>query len=407
MNTAATATPDHYHVSRGLPSPTSPTSPTPPTSPESAPIPAPGIAPVVPGVVDTPHSPPECPLQAVNEIRAIVEIIEQGTNRDNMRTSWRLTQAEFDDLHEHIDKEDLRWDWVAPFGDQKGIFELRMARKVLHEGFRSSVGSLLVERANVAVPSVSAMNAGTSQVRLGKSMRSPDAQLRWVTERFPTVVVEVNHRNDLNELLKVKSPLYIKKSRNAIKTVIIFDLEKVRLKSGSKTRLGVGSASYSFLRSFTMENGKRFIENSEWQLIRDEDKNLCSGSLTLVASDMLPPSILETHPDATVTITHKELFDILEDVEAMQQLDDDKLIVKRDYANELKKLKLTFPQHPKKRTHSTVSASSSSDPEFDAKEARKRKDDKTFAGGPKPADGSDDVGLAKGRAKREGVNYGS
>jgi len=370
MYTAATATPDHYHLSpvgsHGLPSPTPPSSPTPPTSPRSAPTPPPDIAPVTPGIVDTPRSPPKSPPQVVNEIRAIIEADEQGTTRDNRRTSWRLTQAEFDGLLEHIDKEDIRYDWVAPFGDQKGFFELRMAPKVVHETFCTSVGTLLVERAKLAVPTESVRNTATSQLQQGKSQRSPDAQLRWVTEQDPTVVVEVNHTTDLKNLVEYKSPMLIIGSEHAIKTVIIFDLEPVRLKSASKTRLGVGAAWYCLLRSATKEDGSKTIEYSEWQEIRDEHKNLSSGSLTLSASDMLSPSILKRYPTATMDITHRELLDILEEAEAMQQLEDDKPKVNRDHASELKKLKLTFPQHPRKRAYSLVSASSTLSPKSES-----------------------------------------
>ena len=303
-----------------------------------------------------------------------------------------------------------------------------MPAKHVHKIFSIEVAALLVRRVSETFPSERVLNAATSQVKQGKSRRSPDAQLHWIPERHPTVAIEVNHSADLGQLVCVKSPRFIIDSKHQTKTVIVFDLEYLKPKSkptksrpttapaalpvageqasvvSPASRPSVGYAAYSILRSSIEESGKQAITHSKWQPIRGEDKNLRGGSLHLSASDIYPSPVLAKHPHASVTITHEELLHILEVAEEVQGYVDSKPEVVEDDTDETELPKFNTPL--RKRGFSVLSASSTSSPESELEKARQRKD-RAFPGRPKPADDPSPVGIAKGRSKRAIIDYRS
>jgi hypothetical protein len=279
----------------------------------------------------SPRSLSRCGRRLFNLIR----LRYQGRSVDNTWNRVHLSQDEFQALQDALEKDERLRAWVTDklrydYNLVDSELILRMPSP-LHDIFAFRLQEVIArelkalekqEEVRTVVDSIKV--AVTSDLRFGniseRERKSPDGSFRFAGSKYPPLVIEVANSQKSADLPYLAES-YVERTKGRTKTVITIDLEYRTPEERATPSLPLREAVYSIYRNRLT----RDAQTGEWQReahvdVEDEhfrmnDSTAPTGSMRLLLSDFCPDGALSSTNDRTITITHEELAELLEEAE--------------------------------------------------------------------------------------------
>jgi hypothetical protein len=254
---------------------------------------------------------------------------------DNTWNRVHLPQDEFQALQDALEKDERLRAWVTDklrydYNPVDRELILRIP-SLLHDIFAFRLQEVIArelkalekqEEVRTVVDSIKV--AVTSDLRFGKisekERKSPDGSFRFAGSKYPPLVIEVANSQKSADLPHLAES-YVERTKGRTKTVITIDLEYRTPEERATPSLPLREAVYSICRNRLT----RDAQTGEWQReahvdVEDEhfrmnDSTAPTGSMRLQLSDFCPDGALSSTNDRTITITHEELAELLEEAE--------------------------------------------------------------------------------------------